>query len=308
MFILLLESSIIWTGNQKDSFLYLLFFLVGGLWWLVSFNNRKEWRGLFNWWLLVYGLIFGGIYAWFSVINKPEVNAWSLYLPTSSFRNHNNIGDLWSVIMAGWIVGISKKKSKPWIWWLVMLTGLMFTAVSRSRSAILSLVAGIWLVQKRVNFRKKYPQFARGALIIIIGIFIFMGLSKTTLLSRQQYFQSIVGLWKHPGGVGIGIFEVISKNPDYHLWGMSAFSTVTHNLPLEILAGMGWAGLIFIYWMIKQIKMVVKSKDKRILVYQAAFIALTVNFMFHLSYFAPSLLWLWFLLLGLISEKDSLKR
>lgn len=108
-----------------------------------------------------------------------------------------------------------------------------------------------------------------------------------------------MGLYHNPLGVGIGNFGLISTDPENWILGLSHSSIVVHNLVLEMIAGMGVLGVIFTIWFIKVVLKLWQSKDIQNLVYRAAFFALTANFFFHSTYFVPTMLWLWFIFLGI---------
>jgi hypothetical protein len=172
--------------------------------------------------------------------------------------------------------------------------------MSQSRTALIAVgVAGVYLFSQ-YGLVKKYKQWLIRVLVVIIGMFLFIGTQKSILSSRPYYIQSIVGLIHHPLGVGLGNFREISLNPANQVWGLSDFSTNAHSVVFEIMSGMGWLGLVFLVWLVKIGKRVVSNRSREGLVYRAVWLAMLINMLFFSSYFIPAMLWLWFLFLGLI--------
>ncbi len=301
LFLVILEALVFVDGNQRDSFTYWLLLLSSGLFWVLSFNCQKEIRTHLSKAVISLGLVFSGMYVFFNHLREPSINAWSLYLPTSHYFNHNNIGDLWSVVMVGVLYKlVVDKKVWKWLW---LLIGVVMLGVSQSRSAYLGLVVGVCYLLYRLEWGRKYKKIGGAVIGLGVALFVITGAFKTTLGARDHYVQAVVALWKHPLGVGLGNFGEISGSPSYHLKYFTDYSDVVFSWPLEMMVSMGWLGLIFIWWFIEQIELVISSNDKSLVMYQAMFLGLTVNLIFNLSYYVPSLLWLWFVLLG-VSAKD----
>ena len=101
---------------------------------------------------------------------------------------------------------------------------------------------------------------------------------KSLLLSRQFFVQAVAGLLHYPKGIGLGSFGDISLNPEFHVWGMSDFSLVVHNLVLEIMSGVGWLGLVFVVWLAEVVRGVLGGRKDKMLVYRAMWLSLTINF------------------------------
>ncbi|OGM59246.1 hypothetical protein A3A75_03925 [Candidatus Woesebacteria bacterium RIFCSPLOWO2_01_FULL_39_10] len=111
-----------------------------------------------------------------------------------------------------------------------------------------------------------------------------------------------MGLIKNPFGIGVGNFVYTSyANKDF-ISGLNSFSFYAHNIFLEVISGMGILGLSFIFWFIKVFTKVMNSSNSRI-IFTAIFLVLTVNFMFDITYFNPTMMWLWFISLGLAQNK-----
>jgi hypothetical protein len=97
----------------------------------------------------------------------------------------------------------------------------------------------------------------------------------------------------------MGNFREISKDPGNHILGFWGFSSVAHNIALEVLSGLGILGFVFVYWLYKVLSDLWSDKSKKNILYKSVFFALTVNFLFDSTYFIPTMLWLWFTTLGL---------
>jgi hypothetical protein len=166
----------------------------------------------------------------------------------------------------------------------------------------LGLMVRVIFLVNRLKIETKYKKF--GLVIIGLGLvlFILTGRVKTTFGSRVYYVQAMVALWKNPLGIGLANFGKISADSQYHLNYFSDFSEVVFSWPLEMMISMGWLGLIFVWWFIDQIRRVLREGREKNIIYQVMFLTLTVNLIFNLSYFVPSLLWLWFILLGVLDE------
>jgi len=146
--------------------------------------------------------------------------------------------------------------------------------------------------------------------LVFVALFVFAGAQKITLFSRPYFVQGIVGFVRNPLGIGMGNFIIVSSDSANHLWGMDAFSSIAHNIVLEILTGMGVFGFIFLAWLVIILKDVWHNNKTKDIIYQALFVTLGVNFLFDTTYFISTMLWLWFGSLGLslprnISAKES---
>jgi len=279
-------------------------FLSGGLFWIVGYNLKKELSPYFDKIIILLGLVFAGLYFYNYFLGDPtRVSPWSLYLNYSAYRNHNSIGDLWAVVLTIVIYHLLKNPRSVLLWLTTLLGGyLLFT--SQSRAAYVALASGVLYLASKKGWMEKYKKIFILFIFLAVALFLIVGTQKTTLFTRQYYIQGLLGFIHNPEGVGVGNFGVISRNPDNHLWGLSHFASVAHNLPLEIVTGMGILGLVFIFWLIKVLQEVWEDNAEKNLVYRVVFITLFVNFFFHSSYLIPTMLWLWFGSLGLSQSKN----
>ena len=116
----------------------------------------------------------------------------------------------------------------------------------------------------------------------------------------------MAGLIRHPFGVGVGSFKIISGDEANHWLGSRNCSLLAHNIILEFISGMGVLGFMFIVWLINRSVDLVTQKVSKHLVWEGVFIGILVNFLFDATYFVPAMLWLWFMVLGLAQrDKES---
>jgi len=297
--ILFLVHSLKVSVDAKKSLEVYGLFLGGGLFWIASYNLKKELAPYFDKIIILLGLVFAGLYFYNNIYGDPStVRPWSLYLNYSAYRNHNSIGDLWAVVLVIIIFYLLKNTRNVSVWLLAVL-GSYLLYVSQSRAAFVALAVGVIYLVKMKGWVEKYKKIFTLFLMLAIALFLIIGAQKTTLFTRQYYIQGLLGFIHNPEGVGVGNFGVISRNPDNHLWGLSHFASVAHNLPLEIVSGMGILGFVFVYWLFKVFQGVLEENAERNLVYRVVFITLFVNFFFHSSYLIPTMFWLWFGSLGL---------
>lgn len=303
LILFLLNTFVISVDTEKSLGVFSLF-LSGGLFWVVSYNLKKEFTLYFDKLIIVLGLVFAGLYFYNNLFADPNfVSPWSLYLNYSAYRNHNNLGDLWAIVLTV-VIYYLFKNPKNILFWLFTVLGSNLLYVSQSRAALVSLAAGVLYLAKEKGWIGKYKAIMSLFIAISIGLFLIIGTQKTTLFTRQYYVQGLLGFIHNPQGVGVGNFDIISRNPDNHILGLSHFSSVAHNIVLEMMSGMGILGFVFVWWIIKVLREAWEDKDKRNLVYRAVFIALFVNFFFHSSYFIPTMLWLGFGSLGLSQKTE----
>jgi len=303
LFLLIFEISLfLHDENRGLGFSYFLLYLAGGGFWLLGYNLKKEIYKYFDKVIVGLGIIFAGLYFVFNyIIPNPKVKALSLFLPYTRFMNHNNIGDLWAVVLIVVIFYLIKNLKNAW-YWLLMVLGIFLLYKSQSRSAYVALIVGVLYLFNSKDWVEKYKKIFYGLVIIGIVLFLITGVQKSTLFQRPYYIQSIAGLIDNPMGVGIGNFGTISNNEKYHIWGLGDFSLWVHNIVLEILSGLGIWGGVFVVWLVKISKEVWEKKDKKTLIYRAVFFCLLTNMMFHSTYFLPTMLWMWMVSLG-ISQK-----
>lgn len=294
LFLLLFSVSIFWSLDREVSFEHLLLFVGGGLFWLSSFNLKKERIPWFLNLIVFLGLFFLTLFLilWFS--GDRTFLSWSLIYPATA--NHLHIGDYWVLVMLTVFCWMTKKLK----WWhfILVLVGIEVFIISFSRSALLAFLIGtLFLMKEKLFSNKRFYYFALAFSLIL---FLVSGVAKTILFSRPYFVQAMMGIFHNPFGVGMGNFAEISADRANHVFGLSGFSSYTHNIVLEALVGMGILGLTFVYWLTRVLMIILKKRiEEDTMIYKALFLVLTFIFLFDISYTIPSMLWLWFFLLGL---------
>lgn len=297
IFLALMLLSIAWSKDREASLEYLVLFSGGGLFWVSFYNLKKEFKGGFDKLIIILGLIFGMLFIINSLMGANSVNGKSLYLQTSSYKNHNHLGDLWALVLV--VVGYLLIKTRKRMYWPIIPLGIYFLAVSLSRSAYVALAVGLIYLFAKQGWLKRHKKAFKLIALVFVVLFVLAGVQKITLLSRPFFVQGVVGFIRNPLGVGVGNFIIISLDSANHLWGMDTFSSMAHNIILEILTGMGVFGFAFLAWLAIMLKNIWRNNEKKDIIYQALFIALGVNFLFDTTYVISTMLWMWFASLGL---------
>jgi hypothetical protein len=202
---------------------------------------------------------------------------------------------------------ISKYRQNKKLFAPLILIGGYFLAVSLSRSAYFALVVGVVYLFNKNDWYERYKAKFWIVVGFVVLFFIGSGFLKQTLLSRQYFVQAVLGAIDNPLGVGMGNFGTVSQDTSYHIFNLNSYSSLVHNLFLEVFVGLGVFGALFAYWVFKDMWEMVKKKDKKTLVYEAGAITLVANFFFDTTYIIPTMLWLFFILLGL-SKKGEIKK
>lgn len=301
IFLLLFLISFLWTSDKKKSFEIFRLFTTGGLFWLSFYNLQDKLNKRMQPVLIFVSLVLAFLFFLYFLGVHFSLRPSSLFLPASLVNNHNHIGDVWAlvfVLLAYKYVTKKQKFNKS----LVILS-LFLIAISFSRSAYLAVLGGMTYLFKRLGVLEKHERIFSKIFIVFIAIFIIISFFKPTLSSRPYFLQAVLGVIDNPVGVGVGSFEVISSNTDYHMFGMNQFSHLTHNLFLEFISGMGILGFSFIAWVALVLVSFKDAKKPANILFQAVFLALTINFFFDATYFIPTMSYLWFISLGLAQEK-----
>jgi len=297
LFLLALAASTIWNQGKKVSLEYLILFVGGGLFWLVFYNLKEKLRDGILWVVIFLGLAFAELFVMNQASGEIVFRYQSLFLPNTPYLQHNHMGDFWAVVLVAAAYFLLRDK-KWWTWSLIGLGGY-FLLVSLSRSSYVALAVGIFYLFTRGKWLAKYRKVLWFFLGLALALSLFAGTTKTILFSRPYFVQAVLGFMRNPWGVGMGNFYIISSNPANQLLGMHGLSGFTHNLVLEFMVGMGFLGLIFVAWLTRVMLSLWQDKDPQNLPFQAIFITLGVNFLFDYTYIIPTMVWLWFMVLGL---------
>ena len=288
-----------WSKNFLVSLYFFSIFVTGGLVWLISYNFKKELENNFLRIIIFLGFIFLGLYLTGLITQRLPANSLSLFLPTTTNRSHNHLGDFWIlpllIIFQKWMI---RRESVDKKLLLVVVAGVFALFVSMSRSALVALGTGlILLIKTNSRIPRKFLMIA--GLLVVAAIFIYSGLGKPIFSARPYFTQAINSFPDNLYGVGYGNFGYISLSVK-DLKG--EFSSYTHNFVLEMIVGFGVYSIVFFYWLFRVLKDAFIIKN-RLGIYGILFIALTVNFMFDFTYAIPTLLWIWFALIGIIQKR-----
>ena len=296
LFLFAFLISIIWSQDRRRSFEFLVLFIGGGLFWLGFYNLREKFKKGFPWMLIFLGLAFGELFAISEYFGGLGFNYLSLFLPVTPARQHNHLGDFWALVLIVAAYLLTKKKRK--IALLLIVLGGFFLTMSLSRASYVALIVGILYLFIRKGL-VKHKRLIWFFIALSTTLFLYAGTKKSTLLSRPYFIQAIAGFLHHPLGVGVRNFPAISSDPANQLFSMRGFSVLAHNIILEFMTGMGIIALVFIAWLTQIGQAVWQNKSSKTFLFQALFVALSINFLFDYTYIIPTMLWLWFMTLGL---------
>jgi hypothetical protein len=294
-------TQIIWLGNDKLYHYWMLFF-TGGLWWWVGNSYKQHIRALLPAYILFLGLFFG-LFAFMylhEVIPIYIPGGYGLGYYFTEAQVHHPVGNLMALVVI--VLASQSVQHKRWFIKVGMLISLGLIMWSLSRAAVVSLLIGMLLMFSNLKSKRQVRLLLLGAGIAIL----LMGLFKPIIHTRQYWIQSLISLAYYPLGVGVGNFGKISSDERVHLFGFEGYSMTPFNIVLEWWSGLGIFSLIFIIWVFRMSKRLLRHtfwRDEGV-VSMALLAALSVQFMLSYSYFIPTLLWLWFVLLGLASPRE----
>lgn len=301
--VILLFIPNLFLTHDVEKTLRFLFLCIGGVvLWVTVFNipSKSNVKAhIFN--VLIIISIFFGNYVLVELIRGVEgIKAFAIIGFSSTGQNHHHIGDFFAILGSVFLYKLTTSKAKLG-WLFATITSFGFVIFSQSRSALLSLaVCGFLVVTNLKDI--KIREYLKYSLVIfsVVSLFYFAQY-KSLLFSRSYFIQGLIGLINNPLGVGMGSFDVISMDPNNQLFGFNSVSTLTHNLPLEFLTGMGIFGFVFVYFfVITASDALIRIKNNP--VFSLIFLALSINFFFDFTYAIPMMFWLWFISLGLIQR------
>lgn len=304
LFLIFFLLSLVWSLDWQKSFLYLVLFVSGGIFWLAFYNLQNELKRSIENIVLVLGILFGILalsykYFAFAPLGKAY---FSLVFPATV--NHHHIGDFWAIVLT--LVIYKVFVQKRYLYSLFFIPGIYFLLISLSRAAYLSLGVGAFVIFSYQGWLAKYKKYMFLIFFLMAALFLFAGAQKPTLFSRPYFLQAAVGLLKYPLGVGVGNFGSLSTEA-FAFFGnkLAAYSFVTHNIVLEVLVGMGILGLSFVYWLYLVFKDLLGKSKENNLVLVASFFTIFANFFFDFTYVIPTMFWLFFLFLGIAQKEES---
>lgn len=286
----LMAITTLWSVDAPQSVWWLMLYTTGGVMWLSAFRQQKEVSMRLSNYILMLTAGFAGLWGMTQIIGRNFLGfgSQSLVVWGSAFNNHNHLGDLAALAM---VVCLDKARQNRW-WWLgvVLLGGLV--AMSLSRSAYVILALGILI-------RVREQRYLKLLMVLLLLGFVSSTTNKGIFSSRDYWIQAVMGVVVHPLGVGMGNFHVFSSDSQYQLGIFTGFSYVTHNITLDFMAGMGVLGLVMVAWLIVMLMEVMREK---LSLNAVMWLMLTLNFLLDSTYQIPTMVWLWFMLLGAISQ------
>ncbi len=306
VFIFFLVISTVFSINIAQSapglLLYPSLFFVS----VIAYNYKNETKGwIFNF-LVIASLLLIAI----SLVGLfyPLTGFSLLY---SRLNDHNNLGDflLIPMIIGSFLVFDGKRKN---IGLMILLSSVPVFLISFSRSAFTAYIAVV--ITMFLMLKKKSTYFYKVALMVfvLIGIFYFIpnvnldsccsSISKYVshrddiISHRNSFFLSGVrAVSDYPiFGVGFGNFGPASfRYNDLHLF----WSRTSHNIFLDMATELGLPAMLaflgVVFYAIKK-----SRKDMVFFV----FIGLLANFQMYYSFKIYSVLFIFFILLGLMFE------
>ncbi len=306
--VVLMGIMLLWCENKELVYKNLVMFLIGGGWMYLGYvvdGKEKEVGKKLAWVITVLGLGWMVIFLWNEFfVEGVRIGSRGLVWWGTYTKDHHHLGDWWALVVLSqlWILKSAKKVKNRYINLFLILVGIVWIYFSRSRSAIVSVIGGAMFLFGGKLGKEKIYKWVVGLLVLA---FMFLGLSKPTFLNRQYWLQGVVGWWRNPFGVGMGNFGRVSADVRNHVFGLSEYSSVAHNVFLEFLVGMGVFGLFFWWWAVKNVmEPFIMGKVKSSLI-SGLVLALGINFLFDMTYLVASMWWLFLFLLGLMIEGES---
>lgn len=321
LFIIISVFSLLMSVNLQRSFEYLLFYISCSLIMIYSYNNKREISENLPIFIIATSIIFC-LYSIF--IDKfavffPSITPTHGYqLVFAKFGSHNHLGDFLVLAITILIFELISTRLKIKSL-LLLLFFIPFFIFSFSRSAYLDIVIlSIFIITYIWKSRIK-PVLTGIICLLIISLFsyiLFFSTVKTTTLtniksylflnqglankdltaSRENYFsEAYISIIDKPlFGVGPSNFSYASTKFTKH---PKLTTAMSHNLFLDILAENGLVAGLFFICMIFLI-----FKDFKLTFTGILAIMLLLNFQTNYTYKIMSLLLLFFVFMGILSN------
>lgn len=302
IFVIALLAYPFFISNKLNPFYFATIFATGLFYWLILYNLNNGSKILRSF-LTTLTLLYSFFYTGSMLFNLYLTKFSSLFFQEGPSR-HYHIGDLWALTLVV-VIGSNWGKMKLTDWLLVGL-GFVFLIISNARSAYLSLLLGfIYIIYKKArlqNFSKLIPTIFISSIIVL---FVIAGTTKTILFSRPYFLQSIQAFTKFPLGVGMGNFTLINEHMLKTTTAKEiSLSSYTHNIFLEALSGVGVFSVLFLIFLFKITKDILQTNSAAF-VWGALPIAILTNFMFDTTYVIPGLIWIFFISLAVLQNKNN---
>lgn len=303
--VFLMGATILWSEGKELVFKNLILFLLGGGWMYLGFSMKHEKKSEeeLAWLITILGVGWLMIFLWNEFfVEGVRIGSRGLVWWGTHTKDHHYLGDWWALVVLSqlWLLKLGKKIKNDKVNLFLILAGIIWIYFSRSRSAILSVVLGVGFLFGSDLWKEKIYKWVVGLLVLA---FLFLGMTKPTFFNRQYWLQGLVGWWRHPFGLGMGNFGKVSGDIRNHMFGLSSYSSVAHNVLLEFLVGMGVLGLVFWWWFLKYaVEPFFIGRIKPSLI-DGLVLALGVNFLFNTTYFVAPMWWVFMFLLGVLEKQ-----
>lgn len=299
-FVLILQIYLFFISNKLNPFYYTTTMSMGLIYWLIFFNLKNGDRILKSL-LIRFSLTYSSFYILSKVFNINLIKLAELIFTQDFPTRHYYFGGFWAITIV-LLVGLYWKEFKL-KQWLIIGLGIVFVAISNARSGYLSLTLGIgYIIVKKTKGVRLDKKIVIPLISLIVGLFMFSSLGRTTLFSRPYYIQSIESFVKYPLGVGMGNFKQISEMYQLKSLTETSFSIYAHNIFLETLSGVGIFSVVFLAFLILLVRDILKEDSKNI-VWGAVIISILTNFMLDASYTIPGFIWILFISIGVFQSK-----
>lgn len=303
-FATLVGWDVITRGNPFYSPKFFSLMVGGGFFWTAFYlMGRGKYREVINQYfpisLLVLGYVFFVGYVWMKSIGYDlEYFSFSILYPLS--REHHHIGVYWSLVLLTLLPFLPRDNKYPWYMVVTILLGAYLVIISQARSALLALLVGtgIYFKDRLLDFQDKNKNVRIFILMVIAAILLISVYKPVRLM--HFFTPGILTLERLPLGIGVGKFREASGFYAYKFESIDFITTSSHNLFMEMIAGLGWLGFIFLVWFILVSKTLFYKKDSRSKVSMVLFLSLSAVFVVDPGYTIPTLYWLWMSLLGVV--------
>ena len=303
---------LLWSLDRESSLLSFISFLAGGVFWISFYNIKRDIADKFLHLILILGVLFSVFFVIRSFAGLPFARVFlgepNLVFPAAELLKHNHLGDLWAVVtlITSYLIIFEKK----YFYLIFVPVEFFILSESLSRSAYLALIFGILYIvylSGGSTLVSKYKFLLLSVLLFGVFLFLKAAATKDLLLSRPYFVQAIEGIYKHPFGIGMGNFQKISYESMQWKKDPMAMSAFAHNIFLEAASGVGVLVIFFLIWLfVVTRKIFSRESGIRGRLFKAIFLAISINFLFDYTYAIPTMLWLWFMSMGLAQEQGVL--
>ena len=290
--------------SKNNPLYYAFMFTISSLYWVLFYNLKKGFI-ILKWIILSVPIFTSLIYILSNTIDPEIIKFSELFFIENLSGRHYLIGNTW--VFALLAIAFDNLNKFDLSKAVTYLSALFFIILANSRSAYLSLIAGLLSFSSRFNLNSKFKKITIILCILTTIFFVVSSIGRTTIFSRPYFIQSVESFVKYPLGVGMGNFEKISTEYYTKEKDLSKFSIYTHNIFLETLSGVGIFSIIFLIFIYKSIYSIFKSKGKQLDAWSIVFIAMSLNFMVDTTYTIPGMFWLWFMVYGTSQSRKGIK-